>query len=193
MRSGRNSMIDKERIEKAVREILWAIGEDPNREGLRETPSRVARMYEEIYGGVGRDAVEELKLFGEEGQEEMVLVRDIPFYSMCEHHLMPFFGRIQVVYIPRDGKIPGLSKIARIVEVLAKKPQLQERLTREIGETLMRGADTLGAGVVIEAEHLCMTMRGVRKFGTKTVTSDFKGLLRTERGLRAEALALIKG
>jgi GTP cyclohydrolase I len=186
-------MIDKERIEKAIREILYAVGEDPDREGLQETPARVARMYEEIFGGIGRDPVEEIKLFGEESQEEMVMVKDIPFYSMCEHHLMPFFGHIHVVYIPQNRKVLGLSKIARIAEVVAKKPQLQERLTREIGETIIKGTDPLGAAVVVEAEHLCMTMRGVRKPGSKTVTSDFRGVLRTDRALRAEALGLIKG
>jgi GTP cyclohydrolase I len=186
-------MIDRERIENAVREILCAIGEDPDREGLKETPARVARMYEEIFGGIGRDPVEEVKLFNEESQEEMVIVKDIPFYSICEHHLMPFFGHIHVVYIPQNGKVLGLSKIARITEVISKKPQLQERLTRGIGDTIMKGAESLGAAVVIEAEHLCMTMRGIRKPGAKTVTSHFRGLLRTDPVLRAEALGLIKG
>jgi len=186
-------MIDKERIEKAVREILCAIGEDPNREGLKETPGRVARMYEEIFGGIGRDPTEEIKLFEEESHEAMVVVKDIPFYSICEHHLMPFFGHAHVVYIPENRKVPGLSKIARIVETASKKPQLQERLTREIGASIMKGADALGVAVVLEAEHLCMTMRGVRKPGSKTVTADFTGCLITDTALRAEALSLIKG
>ena len=186
-------MIDRERIEKAIREILYAIGEDPDREGLKETPNRVARMYEEIFGGIGRDPSEEIKLFTEASQETMVLVKDISFYSICEHHLMPFGGHIHVVYIPQDRKVLGLSKIARIAEIVSKKPQLQERLTTEIGETIMKGTEALGAAVVVEAEHLCMTMRGVRKPGAKTITSDFRGVLADDTNLRAEALRLIKG
>jgi GTP cyclohydrolase I len=184
-------MIDKERIEKAVREILCSIGDDPRREGLRETPARVARMYEEIFAGIGRDAGGEVKLFHEDGLEGMVAVKDIPFYSMCEHHLLPFFGNVHVVYIPQNGKILGLSKVARIADLLAKKPQLQERLTREIGEALMKGAEPLGTAVVVEAEHLCMAMRGIRKPGSKTLTSDFRGVFHSDAALRAQALQLI--
>ncbi|MDR3171117.1 MAG: GTP cyclohydrolase I FolE [Treponema sp.] len=186
-------MIDKERIEQAVREILGAIGEDPEREGLRETPARVARMYEEIFAGVGRDPAEVIKVFREDSLEEMVVVKDIPFYSICEHHLMPFFGSIHVVYIPQDNRILGLSKVARITDILSKKPQLQERLTREIGDALVKGVAPHGTAVLIEAEHLCMAMRGIRKPGAQTVTSDFRGSLRTDTSLRAEALKLIKG
>ncbi|MDR1030109.1 MAG: GTP cyclohydrolase I FolE [Treponema sp.] len=186
-------MIDKKRIEKAIQEILKAIGDDPDREGLKETPARVARMYEEIFAGIDHDPAQEIKLFKEESLGDMVAMKDIPFYSMCEHHLMPFFGHIHVVYIPKNGNILGLSKIARIVDVLAKKPQLQERLTQEIGDVLMKGAEALGAAVVIEAEHLCMTMRGIRKPGAQTLTSDFRGLLKTDTNLRAEALGLIRG
>lgn len=186
-------MIDKERIEHAVREILSAIGENPEREGLRETPARVARMYEEIFAGVGRDPAEVIKVFREDSLEEMVVVKDIPFYSICEHHLMPFFGSIHVVYIPQDNRILGLSKVARITDILSKKPQLQERLTREIGDALVKGVTPHGTAVLIEAEHLCMAMRGIRKPGAQTVTSDFRGCLRTDPGLRAEALKLIKG
>ncbi|MDR2518160.1 MAG: GTP cyclohydrolase I FolE [Spirochaetaceae bacterium] len=184
--------MDKKRIENAVREILLAIGEDPDREGLAETPARVARMYEEIFAGIGRDPLAEIKLFQEESRQAMVIVKDISFYSMCEHHLMPFFGHIHVVYIPQNRKVLGLSKIARICEVCVKKPQLQERLTREIGEALMAGAGALGAAVAVEAEHLCMTMRGIRKSGSKTVTSDFWGMLQTDGALRAEALGLLR-
>lgn len=186
-------MIDKKRIEKAIQEILKAIGDDPDREGLKETPARVARMYEEIFAGIDHDPTQEIKLFKEESVGDMVAMKDIPFYSMCEHHLMPFFGHIHVVYIPKNGNILGLSKIARIVDVLAKKPQLQERLTTEIGDILMKGAEALGAAVVVEAEHLCMTMRGIRKPGAQTLTSDFRGLLKTDTSLRTEALDLIHG
>ncbi|MDR0550464.1 MAG: GTP cyclohydrolase I FolE [Spirochaetaceae bacterium] len=185
-------MIDKNRVQNAVRELLLAIGEDPDREGLKETPLRVARMYEEIFAGIGRNPADEIKLFREEGAGEMVIVRDIPFYSMCEHHLMPFFGRMDVVYIPKDNNVLGLSKIARIADTIARKPQLQERLTCEVAETIMNGANALGAAVVAEAEHLCMTMRGVRKPGSKTVTSGFWGVLKTDAALRAEALSLLR-
>ncbi|MHB9294098.1 GTP cyclohydrolase IA [Hollandina sp. SP2] len=186
-------MIDKERIEKAIREILKAIGDDPDREGLKETPARVARMYEEIFSGINHDPVQEIKLFKEASLGDMVAMKDIPFYSMCEHHLMPFFGHIHVVYIPKNGNILGLSKIARIADVLAKKPQLQERLTQEMGEVIIKGAAALGTAVVVEAEHLCMTMRGIRKPGAQTLTSDFRGLFQADTSLRAEALGLIRG
>jgi GTP cyclohydrolase I len=184
-------VIDKSRIEKAVSEILLAIGEDPERDGLKETPMRVARMYEEIFAGVGRDPASEIKMFRENKLKGMVSVKDIHFYSVCEHHLMPFFGHIHVVYIPRDGRIAGISKIARVTDILSKKPQLQERLTHEIGETLMNGMQALGTAVVIEAEHLCMAMRGIRRPGAKTVTSDFHGVLADDAELRAEALKLL--
>lgn len=181
-------MIDKERIEKAVRELLLSIGEDPAREGLLETPRRVADMYAEIFAGIDRDPTEHLKIFSEPGFDEMVTVRDIPLYSMCEHHLMPFFGSAHVVYVPKDGRILGISKIARIVDNFSKRPQVQERLTHKIADFIMKNLRPLGCGVVIEAEHLCMTMRGVRKPGSTTVTSALRGSLRSDARTRAEAL-----
>lgn len=184
-------MIDKERIKAAVREILAAIGEDPDREGLLETPDRVARMYEEIFSGLHRSPKEDIKVFQEENHEEMVLVKDIPLYSVCEHHLLPFIGVAHVVYIPRKGKILGLSKVARIVDTVAKKPQLQERLTSEVANVIMEAIDPIGVAVVVEAEHLCMTMRGVKKPGSKTLTSALRGNIKTDARTRAEVMALI--
>ena len=184
-------MIDKPRIESAVREILAAIGEDPDREGLLETPQRVARMYEEVFAGLHKDPHEEFRIFHEPGNDEMVLVRDIPLYSMCEHHLLPFMGKAHVVYIPKDGRILGLSKIARLVDLMSRRPQLQERLTSQIADIVMEAADPHGVAVVVEAEHLCMTMRGVRKPGSRTVTSALRGLCKQDARSRAEALALI--
>ncbi|MDR1956818.1 MAG: GTP cyclohydrolase I FolE [Treponema sp.] len=186
-------MIDKNRIEKAVREILAAIGDDPDREGLKETPARVARMYEEIFAGIDHAITQDIKLFKEEHRGGLVALRDIPFYSMCEHHLMPFFGHLHVAYLPQNGNILGLSKLARIADMLAKKPQLQERLTQEMGEIIMQGANARGTAVIVEAEHLCMTMRGIRKPGAQTLTTNFRGLLETDLALRAEALSLIRG
>lgn len=184
-------MVDKERAKSAVREILYAIGDDPDREGLKETPDRVARMFEEIFAGLHKDPREEVKIFQEDAHEEMVLVKDIPIYSVCEHHLLPFVGVAHVVYIPRKGKIIGLSKIARIVDIIAKKPQLQERLTSEVAEVIMETITPLGVAVVVEAEHLCMTMRGIKKPGTKTLTSALRGIIRTDARTRAEVMALI--
>lgn len=182
--------MDLERIEKAVREILIAVGEDPDREGLLETPNRVARMYGEVFSGLHRDISKDIKTFTSE-DDEMILIGDIPFYSMCEHHLLPFHGKAHVVYVPRNGKILGLSKVARIVDTLSRKPQLQERLTSEIADTIERAVDAMSACVVIEAEHLCMTMRGIRKPGSKTVTSAMRGGCRSDARTRSEALALI--
>ena len=173
--------MDKKRIEAAVREILAAVGEDPDREGLVETPARVARMYEEIFS----------ELFNEEKNEEMVIVRDIPMYSMCEHHLLPFIGRAHIAYIPRDGKDIGLSKLARIVDSFARRPQLQERLTSQIADFLDEQLDPLGVAVVIEAEHLCMTMRGARASGAQTRTSALRGTMRSDARARAEAISLL--
>ncbi|HOJ09196.1 MAG TPA: GTP cyclohydrolase I FolE [Clostridiales bacterium] len=184
-------MIDKERVKGAVREFLAAIGEDPDREGLKETPDRVARMCEEIFAGVGQDPKNVIKIFQEDGHEEMVMVKDIPLYSVCEHHLLPFIGVAHVVYIPNKGKIVGLSKLARIVDTIAKRPQLQERLTSEIADVIMESIKPFGVAVVVEAEHLCMTMRGVKKPGSKTVTSALRGIVRTEAKTRAEVMALI--
>lgn len=184
-------MMDKKRIEAAVREILAAVGEDPDREGLVETPARVARMYEEIFSGLEDDPKRHVKLFNEEKNEEMVIVRDIPMYSMCEHHLLPFIGRAHIAYIPRDGKVIGLSKLARIVDSFARRPQLQERLTSQIADFLDEQLDPLGVAVVIEAEHLCMTMRGARASGAQTRTSALRGTMRSDARARAEAISLL--
>ncbi|MCX7749826.1 MAG: GTP cyclohydrolase I FolE [Clostridia bacterium] len=186
-------MIDQERVKKAVREILLAIGEDPDREGLAETPDRVARMYEEIFAGLHKDPREDVKIFQEDNHEEMVLVKDIPLYSVCEHHLLPFVGVAHVVYIPKKGKVIGLSKLARIVDTIAKKPQLQERLTSQVADVLMETMSPLGVAVVVEAEHLCMTMRGIKKPGSKTVTSALRGNIKTDARTRSEAMSLIYG
>ena len=183
--------MDLPRIENAVREILEAIGEDPDREGLQETPQRVARMYAEVFAGLHRDINKDIKVFHGEGNDEMILIGDIPFYSMCEHHLLPFHGKAHVVYIPRDGKIFGLSKVARIVDTLSRKPQLQEKLTSEIADAIEKAVDARSVCVVLEAEHLCMTMRGIRKPGSKTVTSAMRGGCRSDIRTRNEALALI--
>ena len=183
--------MDLPKIENAVRDILEAIGEDPGREGLLETPQRVARMYAEVFSGLHHDVTKDIKVFHEDGNDEMILIGDIPFYSMCEHHLLPFHGKAHVVYIPRDGKIFGLSKVARIVDKMSRKPQLQERLTSEIADTIVEAIDAKAVCVIIEAEHLCMTMRGIRKPGSKTVTSAMRGGCRTDARTRNEALALI--
>lgn len=184
--------IDTQRIERAVREILAGLGEDVHREGLRETPQRVARMYTELCSGIDMDEKDVLKVFyQEENFEELVLVKDIPIYSLCEHHLLPFFGKAHVAYIPRKDKLTGLSKIARVVEMFARRLQLQERLTKQIADALDRVVKPLGVLVVIEAEHLCMTMRGVKKAGSKTVTSSMRGVFLDDARTRAEAMALI--
>lgn len=183
--------MDLPKIEQAVKMILEAIGEDPDREGLIDTPQRVARMYAEVFSGLHRDINKDIKVFTETGNDEMILIGDIPFYSMCEHHLLPFHGKAHVVYIPRNGKILGLSKVARIVDTLSRKPQLQERLTSEIADQIIKAVDASAVCVVIEAEHLCMTMRGIRKPGSKTVTSAMRGGCRTDLRTRNEALALI--
>ena len=183
--------MDLPKIEHAVREILEAIGENPDREGLQETPQRVARMYAEVFAGLHRDISKDIKTFHGEGNDEMILIGDIPFYSMCEHHLLPFHGKAHVVYIPKDGKIFGLSKVARIVDTLSRKPQLQEKLTSEIADAIEKAVDARSVCVVLEAEHLCMTMRGIRKPGSKTVTSAMRGGCRSDIRTRNEALALI--
>ncbi|MGF7058147.1 GTP cyclohydrolase I FolE [Brassicibacter mesophilus] len=184
--------MDKPRIEAAVREILAAIGEDPDREGLRDTPRRIAKMYEEIFAGLEQDPRKHLEVyFQEEQHEELVLVKDIPFYSMCEHHFAPFFGKAHVGYLPKNGKLTGLSKLARVVDTVAKRPQLQERLTATIADTMMEVLDPYGVIVVIEAEHMCMTMRGIKKPGSKTVTSAVRGLFNNDAKARAEAMSLI--
>lgn len=184
--------MDKERIQNAVREILIAVGEDPDREGLLETPKRVANMYEEIFAGLTEDPKQHIKLFNEQSNDEMVIVKDIPFYSMCEHHLLPFFGKAHIGYIPSDNKIIGLSKLARIVENFAKKPQVQERLTSDIADFLNDNLQPKGVAVIMEAEHMCMTMRGARAAGSKTQTSALRGIMRTDAKTRAEVLSLLK-
>jgi len=185
-------MFDLPKIEKAVRMILEAIGEDPDREGLRETPTRVARMYSEIFCGLMEDTEMHLQKIFSEDHEEMVIVKDIPLYSMCEHHLLPFYGKAHVAYIPHRGNVTGLSKLARVVEGFAKRPQLQERLTSQIADSIMRRLNAKGVLVVVEAEHMCMTFRGVRKPGSKTVTSAVRGLFQKSEATRAEAFSLIK-
>ena len=184
--------MDKERIQNAVREILIAVGEDPDREGLLETPKRVANMYEEIFAGLTEDPRQHIKLFNEQSNDEMVIVKDIPFYSMCEHHLLPFFGKAHIGYIPSDNKIIGLSKLARIVDNFAKKPQVQERLTSDIADFLNDNLQPKGVAVIMEAEHMCMTMRGARAAGSKTQTSALRGIMRTDAKTRAEVLSLLK-
>lgn len=184
--------MDKERIQNAVREILLAVGEDPDREGLLETPKRVANMYEEIFAGLTENPKQHIKLFNEQSNDEMVIVKDIPFYSMCEHHLLPFFGKAHIGYIPSDNKIIGLSKLARIVDNFAKKPQVQERLTSDIADFLNDNLQPKGVAVIMEAEHMCMTMRGARAAGSKTQTSALRGIMRTDAKTRAEVLSLLK-
>jgi GTP cyclohydrolase I len=184
--------IDKPRIEAAVREILAAIGEDPDRDGIRNTPSRVARMYEEIFAGLESDPGDVLNVTFEADHDEMVLVKDIPFASVCEHHLIPFVGKAHVAYIPNDdGRITGLSKLGRLVEGFARRPQVQERMTSQIADTLLRVLEPRGVVVVLEAEHLCMSMRGVKKPGSTTITSAVRGLFRDDARTRAEAMSFI--
>jgi GTP cyclohydrolase I len=184
---------DQGRAEAAVRELLLAVGENPDRDGLRETPARVARMYGELFAGLWQTPEDVLTTTFDLGHDEMVLVRDIEVYSQCEHHLVPFFGAAHVGYIPsEDGRITGLSKLARLVDVFAKRPQVQERLTTQVADSLVRLLEPRGAIVVIECEHLCMSMRGVRKPGAKTVTSAVRGQLR-DPATRAEAMSLILG
>ncbi|HUT09293.1 MAG TPA: GTP cyclohydrolase I FolE [Thermoguttaceae bacterium] len=184
--------IDVGRIERAVREILLAVGEDPDREGLRETPARVARMYSEMFGGLHGDPREHLKKFFTETCDEVVLVRDISFNSMCEHHMLPFMGKAHIGYLP-NGRVVGLSKLARVVEDIARRPQVQERMTEQIANLLVEELNARGVAVVIEAVHTCMTIRGVRKPGCVCVTSAMKGLFRSRQSTRAEIMTLIYG
>jgi GTP cyclohydrolase I len=186
--------MDRDKIMEGVRLILDGIGEDPTREGLLDTPRRVADMYAEIFAGLEQDAGQHFCVTFNEGHQEMVLVRDIPLYSMCEHHLVPFMGRVHVGYVPgKEGRICGLSKLARVVDVFAKRPQVQERMTSQIADTIVEHLEPAGVIVVIEAEHLCMSMRGVQKPGAITTTSAVRGILERNAATRAEALSLIKG
>lgn len=183
--------MDKEKIEKAVKEILIAVGENPERPGLLETPRRVANMYEELFAGLTEDPKQHLKFFDEKSNDEMVIVRDIPFSSMCEHHLLPFVGKAHIAYIPSDNRIIGLSKLARIVDNFAKRPQVQERLTHDIADFLYTNMQPKGVAVIIEAEHMCMSIRGAKASGSKTQTSALRGIMRSDARTRAEALALL--
>jgi GTP cyclohydrolase I len=186
------TQVDRPRIERAVREILAAVGEDPDREGLRETPARVARMYAELLGGLHEDPRLHLQKFFTEAYDEVVLVRDISFNSMCEHHMLPFMGRAHIGYVP-GGRVLGLSKLARVVEVVARRPQVQERMTETIANLLMEELTAKGVAVVIEATHTCMTIRGIRKPGSLCVTSAMKGIFRTNLSSRSEIMNLIYG
>jgi len=184
--------MDLEKIEKGVRLILEGIGEDPERPGLRETPNRVARMYEEIFGGMETHTVEILKAIEGESHDEMVLLKDIPFYSVCEHHLLPFIGKAHIAYIPSAGKIVGLGALVKALDILAKRLQVQERLTTELADLIMNSLKPKGAMVIIDAEHLCISMRGVKRPGSRTVTSAVRGIFRTKQSTREELLELIK-
>lgn len=183
--------MDKNKIKKAVKEIIKAIGDDPEREGLKYTPERVANMYEEILGGMQKNVDDEVAVIFEKEHDEIILLKDIPLYSLCEHHMIPFLGKAHVAYIPDKNRITGLSKIARVVDTLSRRLQVQERLTTEIADTLMRKLKPKGVLVVIEAEHLCMSMRGVKKPGVTTTTSAVRGIFRSSQKTRSEALTLI--
>jgi len=189
-----SGQVDQERAAAAVRELLLAIGEDPDRPGLADTPGRVARAYAETFAGLWQDPFEILATTFDEDHDEMVLVKDIPMYSTCEHHLVPFHGKAHVGYIPgADGRVTGLSKLARLVEVYARRPQVQERMTRQIADALYEALKPQGVIVVIEAEHLCMAMRGIRKPGSTTVTSAVRGIFRDNPATRNEAMSLVLG
>ena len=184
--------MDKKKIEKAVRSILKAIGENPDRKDLKDTPRRVAEMYEEIFFGISKKPEKELEVLLSKEHDEIILVKNIPFYSMCEHHLIPFIGKAHVAYIPDGNRVTGLSKLVRVVDIFSKRPQIQERLTTEIADIIMKKLKPKGVLVVIEAEHLCISMRGVKKPGAITVTSAVRGVFKKNQKTRSEALALIK-
>lgn len=184
--------MDKKKIERAVRQILEAIGETAERKDLRDTPRRVAEMYEEIFTGIRQDPGKELEVILDQRHEEIILLKNVPLQSICEHHLLPFIGKAHIAYIPKQGRVTGLSKLARVVDVLSKRLQVQERLTTQIAEIIMKKLKPLGCMVVIEAEHLCMSFRGVKKPGTLTVTSAVRGIFKESEKTRAETLALIK-
>lgn len=185
--------MDKKKIEKAIRDILGAIGEDPHRKDLRDTPARVAQMYEEIFSGIGKDPARELEVVLDQKHDEIILLKDIPIYSLCEHHLIPFIGRAHIAYIPKGGRVTGLSKLARVVDILSKRLQVQERLTTQIAELIMQKLKPRGVMVIIESEHLCLSMRGVRKPGILTVTSVVRGIFKENEKTRAETMMLIRG
>jgi GTP cyclohydrolase I len=184
-------MVDHKKVEQAIRLLLEGIGEDPDREGLAETPDRIARMYEEICGGMNEDAAEHLKKTFTAENNEMVVEKDITFYSMCEHHMLPFYGKVHIAYIP-DGKVVGLSKLARTVEVYAKRPQMQEQLTAQIADALMEHLKPQGAMVMIEAEHMCMTMRGIKKPGSRTVTYVTRGIFEKDTELQNRFFQMVR-
>ena len=184
-------MVDHKKVEQAIRLLLEGIGEDPDREGLAETPDRIARMYEEICGGMNEDAAEHLKKTFTAENNEMVVEKDITFYSMCEHHMLPFYGKVHIAYIP-DGKVVGLSKLARTVEVYAKRPQMQEQLTAQIADALMEHIKPQGAIVMIEAEHMCMTMRGIKKPGSRTVTYVTRGIFEKDTELQNRFFQMVR-
>ena len=187
-------MIDSEKIQKAVREIILAIGDDPDRDGLVKTPQRVAEMYAELFMGMNRDPREDLEVGFELGHRELVVLKDIPFYSMCEHHLLPFFGVAHVGYIPNEeGRIVGISKLARVVETIARRPQVQERMTTDIADAIVEGISPVGVAVVAQAEHMCMVMRGIKKPGSNVITSAIRGSFHTNPASRAEFFSLIQG
>ncbi len=187
-------MFDEARIRASVESIIKAIGEDPKREGLADTPKRVAEMYAELFTGIGKDPREELKVGYELGHREMVILKDIPFYSMCEHHFLPFYGVVHVGYIPnKEGRVVGVSKLARVVEIVAKRPQIQERMATEIADAIADGLKCEGVAVVIQVEHLCMVMRGIKKPGASVITSALRGSFRRRAASRAEFLSLIQG
>jgi GTP cyclohydrolase I len=187
-------MVDLAKIETAVLSIIEAIGDDPRREGLQGTPQRIAEMYAEVFSGLDMDAKAELTVGFEVGHREMVILRDIPFHSMCEHHLLPFYGVAHVGYIPnKEGRVVGVSKLARVVEIFAKRPQLQERMTSQIADAIVEAVHPDGVAVIIQAEHLCMTMRGIKKQGSNVLTSATRGLFRTRAATRAEFLSLVQG
>jgi len=187
-------MIDKDKLEVAMTSIIEAIGEDPSREGLKDTPQRIAEMYAELFSGLEADPQAELAVDFDQGHHEMVILRDIPFYSMCEHHLLPFYGVAHVGYIPSTGgRVVGISKLARVVEIFARRPQLQERMTKQIADCIFEVLHPDGVGVIVRAEHLCMTMRGIKKPGTNVITSSVRGTFRTTAITRTEFLSLIQG
>lgn len=184
--------MDKKKIEKAIREIIVAIGDDPNRPDLKGTPKRVSNMYEEIFSGIKKDPKKELEVILGEKHNEIVLIKDIPLYSICEHHMLPFIGKAHIAYIPKNGRVTGLSKLVRVAETLSKRLQVQERLTTQIADIIMEKLRPMGVLVVIEAEHLCLSMRGVKKPGTVAVTSAVRGIFKENSKTRTETLALIK-